>query len=149
MIEREIVKSVIIYVVPSKVKPDARLATIGVARVMDLIEAIKKKSLNISLPSFLKSDNLPVSVKIDVFRDRSFELMFKGVPLPYLLKTLAGVEKGSKRPGKDEVGEIKRADLNVLINFLVGNSWLDTDDPHKVEKSIAGVAKSMGIVLLS
>ena len=66
-----------------------------------------------------------VPVEITIFEDRSFSFILKTPPTPVLLRQKAGLEKGSKEPGKsvagtvteaiiEEVAKIKMPDLNEI-----------------------------------
>ena len=52
---------------------------------------------------------LVIPVVITVFSDRSFCFITKTPPASVLLKKAAGLDSGSKEPGKTVVGKISRA----------------------------------------
>ena len=52
-----------------------------------------------------------IPVRITVYKDRSFTFELKTPLTASLLKTAAGIEKGSGEPNKRKVGKLKREDL--------------------------------------
>lgn len=89
------------------------------------------------------SDIVPVI--INVFEDKSYELVLKTTPAANLLMKAAGVQKGSKVPQKDKVGKITRAQLQQIAETKMKD--LNASDVEGAMKIIAGTARSMGITV--
>ena len=85
---------------------------------------------------------LPIPVVITVYADRSFTFITKTPPAAVLLKKAAGIKSGSGKPNKGKVtldqvrqiAETKAADMT--------GATIETK-----MKSIAGTARSMGLVV--
>ncbi len=84
-----------------------------------------------------------IPVVVNVFDDRSYEIIYKTPPASSLILKLSGIKKGSgknliKKAGKitkaqiAEIAEIKKVDLNAHT-------------PEAATKIIEGTARSMGI----
>ena len=52
-----------------------------------------------------------IPVDITIYEDRSFSFITKTPPTSYLLRSAAGLEKGSVNPGREMVGTITEAQL--------------------------------------
>lgn len=89
------------------------------------------------------SDIVPVI--INVFEDKSYELILKTTPAANLLLKAANVQKGSKVPQKDKVGKITRAQLQQIAETKMKD--LNANDVEGAMKIIAGTARSMGITV--
>lgn len=85
----------------------------------------------------------PVPVKIEVFKDKTFEFVTKLAPTSHLIKEVLGLKKGSTAPGltivkkmtKDQVKKVAEAKLEDF----------NTNDVEEAMKIVAGQAVSMGI----
>lgn len=86
-----------------------------------------------------------IPAEITIYEDRSFTFVTKTPPVSYLLRTAAGVEKGSAVPNKSKVGEITRAKLREIAELKMKD--LNVNDVEAAEKTIAGSARSMGITI--
>ncbi|MEA2704370.1 MAG: large subunit ribosomal protein [Actinomycetota bacterium] len=86
-----------------------------------------------------------VPAEITVFEDRSFTFILKTPPTPVLLRTAAGVEKGSETPGRTGVGSITDAQLADIANVKMPD--LNANDLEGAKRQIAGTARSMGITV--
>ena len=56
-------------------------------------------------------------VIITVYADRSFTFVTKTPPASVLLKKAAGLERGSKEPGKTKVGKVTRAQVREIAEL--------------------------------
>jgi large subunit ribosomal protein L11 len=56
-------------------------------------------------------------VIITVYADRSFTFVTKTPPASILLKKAAGLERGSKEPGKTKVGKVTRAQVREIAEL--------------------------------
>ena len=82
-------------------------------------------------------------VIITVYADRSFTFVTKTPPASILLKKAAGLEKGSKEPGKTKVGKVTRAQVREIAELKLKD--LTASDLAAAEKSVAGTARSIGL----
>lgn len=86
-----------------------------------------------------------IPAEITIYEDRSFTFVTKTPPVAYLLKTAAGVEKGSAAPNKSKVGSISRAKLREIAELKIKD--LNVIDVESAERTIEGTARSMGITI--
>ncbi len=86
-----------------------------------------------------------VPAEITIYEDRSFSFILKTSPASAMLKTAAGVEKGSKDPLKTKVGKVSRADIRNIAEKKMQD--LNANDLEAAEKIIMGTAKNMGITV--
>ena len=86
-----------------------------------------------------------VPAEITVFEDRSFTFVTKTPPVAFLLRTAAGVEKGSPIPNKTKVGSISRQQLHEIAELKMKD--LNVNDIDAAERTIEGTARSMGITI--
>jgi large subunit ribosomal protein L11 len=84
-----------------------------------------------------------IPVVITVYQDRSFTYITKTPPASILLKKAAKVEKGSQTPSKEDVGEVKRAQVREIAELKMPD--LNANDVEAAMKIIEGTARSMGI----
>src|SRR4026208_302029 len=86
---------------------------------------------------------LVIPVIITVYSDRSFTFVTKTPPASILLKKAAGLERGSKEPGKTKVGKGTRAQVSAIAELELTD--LTASDLAAAEKSVAGTARSIGL----
>jgi large subunit ribosomal protein L11 len=86
-----------------------------------------------------------IPAEITIYEDRSFTFITKTPPVPDLLKTAAGVEKGSATPNKEKVGSISREKLREIAELKMKD--LNVIDIEGAEKMVEGTARSMGITI--
>ena len=82
---------------------------------------------------------------ITVFKDRSFTFILKSPPAAVLLMKAAGITKGSSEPNKTKVGTVTSAQLREIAELKIKD--LNTDDVEQAMNSIAGTARSMGLLV--
>jgi large subunit ribosomal protein L11 len=87
---------------------------------------------------------LKIPVIITAFADKSFTFVLKSPPATVLIKKAIKLEKGSARPNADKVGKITRAQLEEIAKIKTKD--LTAADLDRAVKTIAGTARSMGIV---
>ncbi len=85
-------------------------------------------------------------VVITVYADKSFTFITKTPPASVLLKKAAGIEKGSKEPGKQTVGKVTRAQIREIGQLKLAD--LTARDLDGAEKSVEGTAKSLGLEIV-
>src|SRR5207244_3250176 len=96
-----------------------------------------------------KEEGLIIPVVITVYSDRSFTFITKTPPASVLIKREIGLPlgkkpgSGSKRPNKDKVGKITRAQLKKLAELKIQDTNAGSIDA--AIRSIAGTARSMGV----
>lgn len=86
-------------------------------------------------------DILPV--EINVYEDRSFDFVIKTPPAGFLLKKVAGIEKGSAKGSKETVATITRAQLKEIAETKLPD--LNCSDIEAAMRTIEGTAVNMGI----
>jgi len=88
---------------------------------------------------------LPTPVVITVYSDRSFTFETKTPPAAVLLKKAAGIKSGSGRPNTEKVGTITDAQIQEIAETKAAD--LTGADIEAMKRSIAGTARSMGLVV--
>lgn len=88
---------------------------------------------------------LPIPVVITVYSDRSFTFITKTPPASILLKKYAGVKSGANKPKKEKIGSITHKQITQIA--LIKKNDMTGSTIEKMEKSIAGTAKSMGLII--
>ncbi|MCR6481441.1 50S ribosomal protein L11 [Amycolatopsis sp. OK19-0408] len=86
-----------------------------------------------------------VPVVVSVFEDRSFALRLKTPPTSFLIKKALG-DKGSSRPGHEVAGKLTVAQLREIAERKLPD--LNTSDVEMAMRTIAGTARSMGVVVV-
>ncbi len=86
-----------------------------------------------------------IPAEITIYEDRSFTFVTKTPPVAFLLRTAAGVEKGSSVPNKTKVGSISRQQLHEIAELKMKD--LNVNDIDAAERTIEGTARSMGITI--
>jgi large subunit ribosomal protein L11 len=84
-----------------------------------------------------------VPADVTVYEDRSVTFVTKTPPTSALLRTAAGVDRGSGEPNRTRVGRVSRTQLREIARIKLPD--LNTDDLDMAERIIAGTARSMGI----
>jgi large subunit ribosomal protein L11 len=84
-----------------------------------------------------------IPVVITVFQDRSFSFITKTPPASILLQKAAGIQSGSKEPGKVNVGKVTRDQLKEIAAMKMED--LNAGSLEAAMKIIAGTARSMGL----
>ncbi|MBD0788842.1 MULTISPECIES: 50S ribosomal protein L11 [Vibrio] len=88
---------------------------------------------------------LPIPVVITVYSDRSFTFETKTPPAAVLLKKAAGIKSGSGRPNTEKVGTITDAQIQEIAETKAAD--MTGADIEAMKRSIAGTARSMGLVV--
>ncbi len=84
-----------------------------------------------------------VPAEVTVFEDRSFTFVLKTPPASDLLRSAAGVEKGSRAQKREKIGRISRDQLRQIAQTKMRD--LNANDIEAAQKMIEGSARSMGI----
>lgn len=108
----------------------------------------------IDLMGFIKAYNVEtasqvgniVPVEVTVFEDRSFTFALKTPPASQLLRQAAGVEKGSGASGRQQAGQVTRAQVRQIAETKMRD--LNANDIEAAMRVIEGTARSMGIAVV-
>jgi|SRR5581483_12151639 large subunit ribosomal protein L11 len=84
-----------------------------------------------------------VPAEVTVYEDRSFTFVLKTPPASDLLRSAAGIEKGSRAQKREKVGRITRDQLRQIAQTKMRD--LNANDIEAAERMIEGSARSMGI----
>lgn len=84
-----------------------------------------------------------VPVEISVYEDRTFDFIMKTSPSSVMLKKIANLKSGSKKPGTEVCGSITKAQLREVA--LAKLPDLNTNDVEQAMKIVAGTARQMGL----
>jgi large subunit ribosomal protein L11 len=96
-------------------------------------------------------DEVTIPVVITVYSDRSFTFITKTPPAAILIKKAAGLAtakkpgSGSKEPNKVKVGELSMDQIRAIAKEKMKD--MNTTDLEAAARSIAGTAKSIGVVI--
>ncbi len=85
----------------------------------------------------------PIPTVITVYADRSFSFTTKTPPASFLLKKAAKIKSGSKEPGKERAGTIRRSQLAEIAETKMKD--LNANDIEAATKIIEGSARAMGL----
>ena len=84
--------------------------------------------------------------EISVYSDGSFTFILKTSPAPVLIRTAAGIDKGSGVPNKEKVGKITRAQIKQIAEAKMKD--LNAVNIDGAMKQIEGTARSMGVTIV-
>jgi len=90
-----------------------------------------------------KEAGLTVPCIVTVYKDRTFDIVYKTPPASVLLKKHANVVKGSGTPNKEKVGSVTRAHLEEIAKIKMKD--LNAPSMEAAIKTIEGTARNMGI----
>ena len=87
--------------------------------------------------------NVPIPVIITTYQDRSFTFEMKTPPVSYFLKKAAGLQSGSKTPGREKVGAVTKAQVREIAEQKMKD--LNCDTIEAAMRMVEGSARSMGV----
>jgi large subunit ribosomal protein L11 len=87
--------------------------------------------------------NVPIPVVITTYQDRSFTFEMKTPPVSYFLKKAAGLQSGSKTPGREKIGKVTKKQVMEIAEQKMKD--LNASDVDAAMKMIEGSARSMGL----
>jgi len=90
---------------------------------------------------------LIIPVEISVFSDRSFTFITKSPPAAILVKKAAGLDSGSKEPGREVAGSVTEAQCREIAETKIND--LNAADLDAATRIIMGTARSCGIEVKS
>ncbi len=85
----------------------------------------------------------PLPVVITVYADRTFTFITKTPPNTFFLKKAAGVQKGTKTPGRENVGKVTMAQIREIAAIKMKD--LNAHDVEAACQMLIGSARSMGL----
>ena len=86
---------------------------------------------------------MPIPTVITVYADKSFSFTTKSAPATFLIKKAINLKSGSKEPGKEIAGKIKRSQLAEIAQIKMKD--LNANDITAAAKIIEGSARAMGL----
>jgi len=86
-----------------------------------------------------------VPVEITIYEDRSFTFVLKTPPTTVLIREAAGLEKGSKLPGRESAGSITDDQVAEIASKKMPD--LNANDLEAAKRQVAGTARSMGVTV--
>jgi large subunit ribosomal protein L11 len=84
-----------------------------------------------------------IPVELTIYEDRSFSFVTKQPPAAELIKTAAGLEKGSGEPNRTKVARLSSAQVRTIAEQKMAD--LNANDVEAAMQIIAGTARSMGV----
>lgn len=85
----------------------------------------------------------PLPVVITVYADRTFSFITKTPPNTFFLKKAAGIQKGTKTPGRENVGKVTMAQIREIAEIKMKD--LNAHDIDAACQILVGSARSMGL----
>lgn len=117
-------------------KPRAELASLGinVVNFCSQFNNLTKDRIGDIIPTVITANN-----------DKTFYFQLKTSPTVFLLKKIAGIEKGSSNIKKISVATISIQEIHKIAEYKLPD--LNTDNIDNAISIVAGTAKNMGIVV--
>ena len=84
-----------------------------------------------------------IPVELTIYEDRSFTFVTKQPPAAELIKSAAGLEKGSGEPNRNKVATLSQAQVRTIAEQKMDD--LNANDVDMAMRIIAGTARSMGV----
>lgn len=84
-----------------------------------------------------------VPVELTIYADRSFQFVVKSPPAAVLIRQAVGLAKGTSTAGRDEVGSIRREQLEEIAQTKMAD--LNAVDLDGAVRQIEGTCRSMGV----
>lgn len=84
-----------------------------------------------------------VTVEITYYADKTFALLMKKPPVSALVKKLANLKSGAKKPGTEVAGEIHKSKVVEIAQMKMGDMSVDSLD--SAVSMVMGTCVSMGI----
>lgn len=103
--------------------------------IMDFVRAYNEKTAK------MKGQVIPAV--ITVYVDRTFSFITKLPPVAEMIKKKLGIEKGSGKSGREQVGVLKKNILEEIAREKMGD--LNCDTIESAVKVVEGTARSMGV----
>lgn len=84
-----------------------------------------------------------IPTEVTIYEDRTYDFKLKTPPAAYLIKKVAGIEKGSANPLKNKAGKITKTQVREIAEQKMVD--LNAHDIDQAVKIIEGTARSMGV----
>ncbi len=84
-----------------------------------------------------------IPVELTIYEDRSFTFVTKQPPAAELIKSAAGLEKGSGEPNRAKVARLSQDQVRRIAEQKMDD--LNANDVDMAMRIIAGTARSMGV----
>jgi len=88
----------------------------------------------------------PLPTIITVYQDKSFTFITKTPPATHFIKEALKLKSGSKHPGRESAGSIKRSQLVEIAEKKMKD--LNANDVDAAARIIEGSARSMGLKIV-
>ena len=82
---------------------------------------------------------------ITVYVDRTFSFITKKPPVAEMIKKAIAKEKGSQKPGKEQVGILTKTQAEEIAKAKMED--LNTTELEQATKIVMGTARSMGVAV--
>ncbi|WP_299432918.1 50S ribosomal protein L11 [uncultured Meiothermus sp.] len=105
------------------------------ANIMEFVKQFNAASANMG--------DAIVPVEITIFSDRSFTFITKTPPASYLIRKAAGLEKGSGKTGRENVGKLTWEQCLQIARQKMAD--MNANDLEAAARQIAGSARAMGV----
>jgi large subunit ribosomal protein L11 len=110
----------------------------GVA-IMNFVKEYNERTANMA--------GQTVPVLITVYEDRSFTFVTKTPPASDLLRSAAGIDKGSSNAPSSKVGKVSQGQIREIAETKMKD--LNAIDIEGAMKQVEGTARSMGIEVVA
>lgn len=90
-----------------------------------------------------KEAGMPIPCIITVYTDRSFDFIMKLPPVSFYIKKALNLKSGSKKPGRDFVGTLTKAQVRKIAEEKMPD--LNSSTIDAAAKIVAGQCRSMGV----
>lgn len=108
----------------------------------------------VNIGAFIKQFNdatasqagLIIPAIINIYADRSFDIIYKTPPAAVLVKKAIGIEKGSAKTTKISAGEIKKSQVRQIAETKMKD--LNAASVEAAMSMVAGTARSMGVKVI-
>ena len=84
-----------------------------------------------------------IPVELTIYEDRTFSFVTKQPPAAELIKSAAGIEKGSDVPNRNKVAHLTQDQVRKIAEQKMAD--LNANDVEMAMRIIAGTARSMGV----
>ena len=135
---KEVVKKVKLQIAAGKATPAPPVGTVLGPAGINLQEFCTKYN---DATRDKMGDILPV--EISIYDDRTFDFVIKTPPAPFLIKKVAGIQKGSTKGSKEVVGKITKAQVKEIAETKLPD--LNAYTVEEAMKIVEGTARNMGI----
>lgn len=114
--------------------------------------------LGVNMAEFCKKFNdetakltpgMPIPTLLTAYEDRTYKFEMKTPPTSWFLKQVAGVDKGSNNPGKEEVGKVSVKQIYEIAKIKKTDDHQFLVPLESLSRSIASTAKSMGLKVVA